>query len=49
MENTENKSAHDIAKQMIIDGESFDVIMEKTHLRLKDLRRIQKNEINPKF
>ena len=49
MENTENKSAHDIAKKMIIDGESFDVIMEKTHLRLKDLRRIQKNEINPKF
>ena len=49
MENKENISAHDIAKKMIIDGESFDVIMEKTHLRLKDLRRIQINEIDPKF
>ena len=49
MNNEENSSAHDIAKKMIIDGESFDVIMEKTHLRLKDLKRIQQNEINPKF
>jgi hypothetical protein len=49
MEDKENNSAHDIAKKMIIDGESFDVIMEKTHLRLKDLRRIQINEIDPKF
>jgi len=49
MENKEINSAHDIAKKMIIDGESFDVIMEKTHLRLKDLRRIQINEIDPKF
>ena len=49
MSNEENNSAHDIAKKMIIDGESFDVIMEKTHLRLKDLRRIQIDEIDPKF
>ncbi|OOM69961.1 hypothetical protein CLPUN_52930 [Clostridium puniceum] len=49
MENKENNSVHDIAKKMIIDGESFDVIMEKTHLRLKDLKRIQSEEINPKF
>jgi hypothetical protein len=49
MNNEENSSAHDIAKKMIIDGESFDVIMEKTHLRLKDLRRIQIDEIDPKF
>lgn len=49
MDNNENRSLHDIAKQMIIDGESFDVIMEKTHLRLKDLKRIQKNEISSKF
>jgi len=49
MNNEENSSAHDIAKKMIVDGESFDTIMEKTHLRLKDLKRIQMNEIDPKF
>jgi len=49
MNNEENSSTHDIAKKMIIDGESFDTIMEKTHLRLKDLTRIQKDEIDPKF
>ena len=49
MSNEENSSAHDIAKKMIIDGESFDTIMEKTHLRLKDLRRILITEIDPKF
>lgn len=49
MENKDDKSLHDIAKKMIIDGESFDAIIEKTHLRLKDLKRIQKNEIDPKF
>ena len=45
----ENKSAHDIAKEMIIAGETLDVIMEKTHLRLKDLKRIQREEINSHF
>ncbi|MDQ0150917.1 hypothetical protein ACFO6R_12445 [Eubacterium multiforme] len=45
----ENKSVNDIAKEMIIAGETFDVIMEKTHLRLKDLKRIQREEINPHF
>jgi hypothetical protein len=49
MDNTENNSAHDLAKKMIIGGESFDTIMEKTHLRLKDLKRIQRDEIDPKF
>lgn len=49
MTNDEQKSAHDIAKQMIIDGKTFDVIMEKTHLRLKDIKRIQMNEIDPHF
>jgi hypothetical protein len=38
-----------MAKDMIIAGESFDKIMEKTHLRLKDLRRIQIEEIDPHF
>lgn len=37
------------AKKMMIDGEHFNTIREKTHLRLKDLRRIQRDEINPKF
>jgi len=49
MSNEENNSAHDISKKMIIDGETFDTIMEKTHLRLKDIRRIQIEEIDPKF
>lgn len=49
MNNQDNSSTHDIAKKMIIDGETFDTIMEKTHLRLKDLKRIQRDEINPKF
>ena len=34
---------------MIIDGESWEKIMETTHLRLKDLKRIQRDEIDPKF
>ena len=49
MNNQEDSSIHDIAKKMIIDGETFDTIMEKTHLRLKDLKRIQRDEIDPKF
>jgi len=49
MNNAENSSVHDVAKKMIIDGETFDTIMEKTHLRLKDLKRIQRDEIDPKF
>lgn len=44
-----NKSAHDLAKQMIIDGETFEKIMDETHLRLKDLKRIQREEISKKF
>lgn len=38
-----------IAKKMIIDGESWEKIMDETHLRLKDLKRIQRDEINPHF
>lgn len=49
MSNKQDNSLHDKAKQMMIDGEDFDTIREKTHLRLKDLRRIQRDEINPKF
>lgn len=39
----------DVAKKMIIDGESWEKIIETTHLRLKDLKRIQRDEISPKF
>ncbi|OOM77471.1 hypothetical protein [Clostridium sp. BL-8] len=49
MSELEKKSLNDSAKKMIIDGEHWDVIREKTHLRLKDLKRIQRDEINPKF
>ncbi|WP_294385019.1 hypothetical protein [uncultured Clostridium sp.] len=41
--------SRDVAKKMIIDGEPWDKIMETTNLRLKDLKRIQRDEINPKF
>lgn len=39
----------DVAKKMIIDGESWEKIIDTTHLRLKDLKRIQREEIDPKF
>ena len=39
----------DVAKKIIIDGESWEKIMDTTHLRLKDLKRIQRDEIDPKF
>ncbi|MEG0774703.1 hypothetical protein [Clostridium sp.] len=40
---------HNRAKEMMIAGEDWEKIMNDTHLRLKDLRRIQINEIDPKF
>lgn len=49
MENDKNVKAHDIAKQMIIDGEDWNKIMDETNLRLKDLKRIQREEIDPHF
>ena len=49
MSNEEKKSLQDKAKNMMIDGEDLSTIREKTHLRLKDLKRIQRDEINPKF
>lgn len=36
------------ARQMMIDGDSFDKIMAETDLRLKDLKKIRK-EINSHF
>jgi hypothetical protein len=49
MSKEEMNSLRNRAKKMIIDGEHFATIREKTHLRLKDLKRIQRDEINPKF
>ena len=49
MNRSSNEEAYKTAKQMIIDGVSFENIMNETHLRLKDLKRIQKDEINPHF
>lgn len=49
MNKQKSKSAHDLAKKMLIEGESFDSIMSATSLRLKDLKRIQKNEIDTHF
>ncbi|EKY25991.1 hypothetical protein [Clostridium celatum] len=41
--------SRDVAKRMIIDGKPWEEIMDTTHLRLKDLKRIQRDEIDPKF
>lgn len=49
MNKQKSKLSHDLAKKMLIEGESFETIMETTHLRLKDLKRIQRNEIDPHF
>ncbi|WP_428817747.1 hypothetical protein ACQR2L_07050 [Clostridium butyricum] len=49
MNKVKSKQSHDLAKKMIIEGESFHSIMEATNLRLKDLKRIQQNEIDPHF
>lgn len=49
MSTKDRSSLHDSAKKMMIDGEDWGKIREKTHLRLKDLKRIQRDEINPKF
>ncbi|MGG7210744.1 hypothetical protein [Clostridium baratii] len=45
----DNNSAHDKAKQMIIAGKTFEKIMDETNLRLKDLKRIQREEISNHF
>ncbi|MBL4932335.1 MULTISPECIES: hypothetical protein [Clostridium] len=49
MLNEKEKELYKIAKEKIIAGESWDKIMEETHLRLKDLKRIQRDEIDPHF
>ncbi|MEQ8154784.1 MAG: hypothetical protein ABRQ25_07880 [Clostridiaceae bacterium] len=49
MSKDDEKKLYKIAKEKIIAGESWDKIMEETHLRLKDLKRIQRDEISPHF
>jgi hypothetical protein len=49
MNKSGKQDACKIAKKMMLDGESWDKIMEETHLRLKDLKRIQRDEISPHF
>lgn len=49
MEKEKNTEVYNKAKEMMIKGEDWDKIMEETRLRLKDLRRIQREEIDPHF
>lgn len=49
MNKLKSKQSHDLAKKMLIDGESYDAIMSATNLRLKDIKRIQRNEIDTHF
>jgi len=49
MPDIKTASSRDRAKEMMIAGESWDKIMEETKLRLKDLKRIQRDEITSHF
>lgn len=49
MKKLDNLLSRDVAKKMISDGKKWSEIMEITHLRLKDLKDIQRTEIDPKF
>ncbi|GAA0077743.1 hypothetical protein UT300005_21210 [Clostridium sp. CTA-5] len=49
MSNLNKTAAQDMARKMMLDGESFDTIMEKTNLRLKDLKKIRRKEIDSHF
>lgn len=45
----DNEKLREKAKQMLIDGESYDDIRAETHLRLKDIKRIEKEEVLSHF
>jgi len=45
----DNPELREKAKQMLIDGESYDKIMDVTHLRLKDVKRIEREEVSSHF
>lgn len=49
MEKEREAELHSKAKEMMISGEDWNKIMDETHLRLKDLKRIQREEITPHF
>ncbi|WP_017416964.1 hypothetical protein [Clostridium tunisiense] len=49
MEKEREAELHSKAKEMMIAGEDWNKIMDETHLRLKDLKRIQREEITPHF
>ncbi len=42
-------ASRDRAKEMMLAGESWVKIMKETRLRLKDLKRIQRDEISSHF
>lgn len=44
-----HNDAREKVKEMLISGESYDDIIAETHLRLKDIKRIQKEEISSHF
>lgn len=45
----DDKSLKEKAKQMLIDGQSYDEIRAETHLRLKDIKRIEREEVSSHF
>ena len=45
----DNATLREQAKQMLIAGESYDKIMDETHLRLKDIKRIEREEVSSHF
>lgn len=45
----DDKNLREKAKQMLIDGQSYDEIRAETHLRLKDIKRIEREEISSHF
>lgn len=49
MNRQEKNEKYKMAKQMLIDGKDWNLIMQETGLRLKDLKRVQREEINPHF
>lgn len=45
----DDKKLREKAKQMLIDGQSYDEIRAETHLRLKDIKRIEREEVSSHF
>ncbi len=45
----DDKNLREKAKQMLIDGQSYDEIRAETHLRLKDIKRIEREEVSSHF